>query len=85
MRRIITRTALTLAMAGTLAMPAAAQSFGKLSGTVVDPSGVPQMGATIAVGHNGMLVGVGAQQLLTNEKGSFLAARAWRPAFTASA
>jgi len=75
MRRFITQTALALAIAGTLAMPAAAQTFGKLSGTVVDFAGVPQMGATIAVTHSGPLPGIEALQLLTNDKGSFLASR----------
>lgn len=72
MRRIITLTALTLAFASLTAVPAAAQSFGKLSGTIVDPLGVPQMGATIAVTKEGAAV---ALQLLSNERGSFLASR----------
>lgn len=74
-RRIIALPALTLAFASLLATPVAAQSavpFGKLSGTVVDPLGVPQMGATVAVTKEGAAE---ALQLLSNEKGSFLASR----------
>lgn len=73
MPRLITLSALAL----LLVSPAAGQSvpsFGKLSGTVVDPAGVPQMGATVAVAKQG---GVVAQtlQLLSSEKGTFLASR----------
>ena len=75
MPRLITLTALTLALSGALAAPASAQSFGKLSGTVVDPAGTPQMGASVAVSQNGQLIATEAIQLLTNQKGTFLAQR----------
>jgi len=72
MRRFITYSALFLAAA--LAPAASAQQFGKLSGTVVDPSGIPQMGATVALSQNELL-NTAVVRLLTNDKGSFLAAR----------
>jgi len=75
MPRFITQTALALVVLSALAAPVAAQQFGKLSGTVVDPAGIPQMGATILVSHGGPLAAQNILQLLTNEKGTFLASR----------
>ncbi len=73
--RLITLTALAVALlAPGLTQPTAAQSYGRLSGTVVDPSGVPQMGATVAVARQGGTL-VETLQLLSNEKGAFLASR----------
>ena len=48
---------------------AAPQSFGKLSGVVVDPAGVPQMGATVLVLAEDQAGA--AAQLLTNQRGLF--------------
>lgn len=73
MRKIIPFTALALAILATGA-PIAAQSYGKLSGTVVDLAGIPQMGASVAVAESSVALAQGLQ-LLTNEKGLFAAAR----------
>ncbi|HEX2713291.1 MAG TPA: carboxypeptidase-like regulatory domain-containing protein [Candidatus Acidoferrales bacterium] len=52
----------------------AGPGYGKLSGVVVDPSGTPQMGATILVlAEDG--VSTPARQLLTNRHGVFLTDR----------
>jgi hypothetical protein len=70
-RNIVLLTALTL----SLAAPAAAQSgvpFGKLAGTVVDPAGIPQMGASIAVLAEGVAQ-ASPLRLLTNDRGAFAA------------
>ncbi len=73
-RNIVLLTALTL----SLAAPVAAQSrksgtaYGKLAGTVVDPGGTPQMGASIAVLAEGVLQAT-SLKLLTNERGAFAA------------
>lgn len=73
--RLLTLAALSLALvAPGLTQKTAAQSFGKLSGTVVDPAGVPQMGASVAVARQGSSI-TETLQLLSNEKGSFLASR----------
>ncbi len=74
MRRFITYSAWLLVAAGALAPAAWGQQFGKLSGTVVDPAGVPQMGATVALSQND-LANNSVTRLLTNDRGSFLAAR----------
>ena len=49
---------------------AAPQSLGKLSGAVVDPAGVPQMGATVLVLAEDQ-ASAAAAQLLTNQRGLF--------------
>jgi hypothetical protein len=56
--------------------PAAADSgsAGKLTGVVVNPSGVPQMGATVSILSESVLAARGLQ-LLTNERGIFTAER----------
>ncbi len=74
MRRFITYSALWLAAVGVVAPAASAQQFGKLSGTVVDPAGVPQMGATVALTQN-EIFNSSVVRLLTNDRGSFLASR----------
>lgn len=74
MPRYITYSAWLLVLAGAFAPAAAGQQFGKLSGTVVDPAGIPQMGATVALSLND-LANTSVLRLLTNDKGSFLAAR----------
>lgn len=59
-----------LLLASLVALPvAAAPQAGKLSGVVVDPSGVPQMGATVRVFSQGALAS--SFDLLTNERGAF--------------
>lgn len=65
-----------LVLAGAcLAAPLeAAPGFGKLTGVVVDPSGVPQMGASVWVLAEG-LRDAAPNQLLTNERGLFAAER----------
>jgi len=52
-----------------LALPALA---GKISGVVVDPSGTPQMGATVLISSE-QLLPVKPIQLLTNDRGRFSA------------
>lgn len=58
-----------------LAVPASgAPRYGKLSGMVVDPTGTPQMGATVRLIPEDVR-GRGPIQLLTNERGLFSSAR----------
>ncbi|HJY87408.1 MAG TPA: carboxypeptidase-like regulatory domain-containing protein [Candidatus Acidoferrales bacterium] len=52
----------------------AAPGFGRLSGVVVDPSGTPQMGASVLVAAEGTGASK-ALELLTNERGQFSTAR----------
>jgi hypothetical protein len=64
-----------------LALPAGAQTqtFGKLTGTVVDLTGVPQMGATVTLSPEGARDAV---RVLTNDRGAFVAARLTPGAYT---
>jgi hypothetical protein len=56
------------------ALPLASTAYaGKISGLVVDPSGTPQMGATVVISSE-QLMAVKPIQLLTNDHGSFAAA-----------
>jgi hypothetical protein len=65
------RITMLAALASLLALPAAADvGFGKLSGTVVDLSGVPQMGATISIAAESARETF-TLQLLSNERGRF--------------
>ena len=73
-RRIIALgwvSVLTLIAAGSAA---AAPGYGKLSGVVVDPSGTPQMGATVWVLAENATRSTSAQ-LLTNQRGLFSSER----------
>ena len=73
-RRIIALgwvSVLTLIAAGSAA---AAPGYGKLSGVVVDPSGTPQMGATVWVLAENATRSTTAQ-LLTNQRGLFSSER----------
>jgi len=49
---------------------AAAPNAGKISGVVVDPSGTPQMGATVSISAENLLTFAPAE-LLTNDRGRF--------------
>jgi hypothetical protein len=49
---------------------AAAPNAGKISGVVVDPTGTPQMGATVVVSPE-QLLSASPAQLLTNDRGRF--------------
>lgn len=49
-RSVLARVTLVMVAA---AMPALAAHTGTLSGTVVDPAGVPQMGASVAIVNEG--------------------------------
>ena len=69
-RRTGTLCTLTLALLVCAASAHAAPGFGKLSGVVVDPSGTPQMGATVWVqSEEGALAQ--PAQLLTDQHGTF--------------
>ncbi len=71
-RRALGRALFVLLLAAGSA--SAAPGYGKLAGVVVDPSGTPQMGATIWVApENGS--GPAPAQLLTNQRGMFASAR----------
>lgn len=61
---------LTLALLMTAALAHAAPGYGKLSGIVVDPSGTPQMGATVWVLSEGASRST-PLQFLTNQRGLF--------------
>jgi hypothetical protein len=71
-RRIGALGLLLLAGACLAAPVQAAPGFGKLSGVVVDPAGVPQMGASVWVAPEGVRQAV-SLQFLTNERGLFAA------------
>jgi hypothetical protein len=71
-RRIGALGLLLLAGAWMAPLQAAPPGFGKLSGVVVDPAGVPQMGASVSVMAEGLRGGAVAQ-LLTNDRGVFSA------------
>ena len=63
-----------------LAAPVCAdKSFGKLSGLVVDPAGVPQMGATVVLLSEDVRA-IAPVQLHTNDRGVFTSERV-RPGF----
>lgn len=65
-----------LLVSSCLAAPLAADSlYGRLSGIVVDPGGVPQMGASVAVAPQAAVDRRSPLQLLTNERGRFTAER----------
>lgn len=73
--RLITVTVLTLALgAPGQAQTAAPKSFGRLSGTVVNHVGVPQMGASVSVARQGGAADE-TVQLFSGERGTFLASR----------
>jgi hypothetical protein len=71
-RRIGALGLLLLAGAWIAPLQAAPPGFGKLSGVVVDPAGVPQMGASVSVMAEGLRGSV-STQLLTNDRGVFAA------------
>lgn len=73
-RRIGALGLLLLASACIAAPLQAAPDFGKLSGVVVDPAGVPQMGASVWVSPEGVREAA-ALPLLTNDRGLFAADR----------
>jgi hypothetical protein len=57
-------------LSAAAAAQAAPSSFGKISGVVVDPGGVPQMGATVWVTAEGLL-GAAPIEVRTNQLGAF--------------
>ncbi len=59
---------------GAHAAPAPNGTFGKLSGIVLDPSGIPQMGATVVLATEGAQT-TPSVELLTNPRGVFLSER----------
>jgi hypothetical protein len=61
---------MVMAILSTAAVAHAAPGFGKIAGVVVDPSGTPQMGATIWVTPENPLVAAPAE-ILTNQRGAF--------------
>lgn len=62
--------------------PLAAESrMGRISGVVLDESGVPQMGATVVIASDSLLAPAAAQ-LLTNEHGRFVSAALPAGAYT---
>src|SRR5579872_581488 len=71
MRPIFRNLAWTLVMVASVAIPGAAkQEYGTLSGVVLDPAGMPQMGASIALiseDAGGRII----SQLLSNQDGAF--------------
>ncbi len=69
----LTTLAIVAAAIPAVAAPDDAARFGKLSGLVVDPSGIPQMGASIAVSGEGPQNAT--LQLLSNDRGTFAASR----------
>jgi hypothetical protein len=72
LRSVLPRVILTLLAA---AFPASAVTYGTLAGTVVDPAGVPQMGASVSIISEGARASVDPLALLSNERGSFSADR----------
>lgn len=68
-------TRIVIPLLGLLALaasPLAADSrMGKISGVVLDQSGVPQMGATVVIASH-LLIAPTALQLFTNERGRFV-------------
>lgn len=73
--RRIPALACTLLLGMALAGPVCADtSYGKLTGLVVDPGGVPQMGATVVLLSEEARA-VRPLQLLTNDRGQFSAAQ----------
>lgn len=65
--------AIVAAAVPAMAAPDEQARFGKLSGLVVDPSGIPQMGASIAIAGEG--VQAETLKFLSNDRGTFAAAR----------
>ncbi|MFZ3256570.1 MAG: carboxypeptidase-like regulatory domain-containing protein, partial [Candidatus Acidiferrales bacterium] len=62
--------------------PLAADSrMGRISGVVLDESGVPQMGATVVIASDSLLAPAAAQ-LLTNGRGRFISAALPTGAYT---
>ena len=61
---------LALIVAGCATQARAANGYGKLSGTVLDAAGTPQMGATIWLSSEAA-GGAPASQLLSNQSGVF--------------
>ncbi|HUK30865.1 MAG TPA: carboxypeptidase-like regulatory domain-containing protein [Candidatus Acidoferrum sp.] len=72
-RAIAIACALALALGTSLAVPSSADTtFGKLTGIVVDPSGTPQMGATVVLMTEGLQsVSSYRLDLFTNQHGGF--------------
>ncbi|MHB8413249.1 MAG: carboxypeptidase-like regulatory domain-containing protein [Candidatus Acidiferrales bacterium] len=71
--RVFGRVVLFLGLLAAAASPIAAKSpMGKIAGVVLDPSGVPQMGATVVVTANSLAPA--SVQLLTNARGRFATA-----------
>lgn len=68
LRHFLPRVTLVLLAA---ALPASAVTYGTLAGTVVDPAGVPQMGASIAVLAEGARASAEPLTLLSNVRGAF--------------
>lgn len=64
----------TIAILLAAASAHAGATYGKLSGVVVDPSGTPQMGATVWVLTEGVGTS-GTLELLTNQRGQFATER----------
>ncbi|MGH9815798.1 MAG: carboxypeptidase-like regulatory domain-containing protein [Candidatus Acidiferrales bacterium] len=71
-RSVLARVTLVMVAA---AMPALAMNTGTLSGTVVDPAGVPQMGASVAIVNEGARASAEPRRLLSNVRGVFSAER----------
>jgi len=61
---------IAITLAAAVSAHAAPQSYGKLTGVVVDAAGVPQMGATVLV-MGDEHTSAAATQLLTNQHGAF--------------
>ncbi len=72
LRSVMPRVILALLAA---ALPASAVTYGTLTGTVVDPAGVPQMGASVSILSEGARASSEPLSLLSNERGAFSAAR----------
>lgn len=72
LRRLLPRVTLALLAA---VLPASAVTYGNLAGTVVDPAGVPQMGASIAILAEGARASAEPLTLLSDVRGAFAVER----------
>lgn len=72
LRRLLPRVTLAVLAA---VVPASAVTYGNLAGTVVDPAGVPQMGASIAILAEGARASAEPLTLLSDVRGAFAAER----------
>ncbi len=68
LRRLLPRVTLALL---TAVVPASAVTYGNLAGTVVDPAGVPQMGASIAILTEGARASAEPLTVLSDVRGGF--------------